>query len=133
MTIPNDGPTIDVAVTIDDAIPGQEPKPGQLQTRDRKYNYSFDPDRVHVTSANTKIVYSLNDSGKDKRFEMSDIFTTDARGQITGVKRTDKNNSIEMYHANTVKQLTVVLVVVKDRKNPQTIGLDPQVTNDPTP
>jgi hypothetical protein len=124
--VPSPNAIIDVSLTITDAPPGQG------QTSDRKYDYTFNPDRVHVTEGNTEIVYRLEGKHHD-RFEMSDIFTTDARSQFSGVEVIEGGNAIRVLHANTVKQLTVVLVVVKDREKQQSVGLDPQVTNDPTP
>lgn len=124
MTRPNT--IIDVSLTITDAPPGQG------QTSDRKYDYTFNPDRVHVTEGDTEIIYRLEGKHR-KRFEMSDLYTTDAHGQFVDVQVIEDGNAIRVLHTNTVKQLTVVLVIVNDREKQQNVACDPQVTNDPTP
>lgn len=120
---------IEVTLTIDETLPGFG------NDRGRKYNYVFNPERVHVTESDTRIVYRL--AGRDlKRFRMADIYTTDADNQFGKPDVIEGGAAIAITHANKVKRLTelLVMVTVNPQDNaPETIGLDPQVTNDPPP
>lgn len=120
---------IEVTLTIDETLPGFG------NDRARKYNYVFDPERVHVTERDTRIVYRLAHCDL-KRFRMADIYTTDAADQFGKPHVFDDGAAIAITHANKVKRLTQLLVVVSvaaDSDDPQRLGLDPQVTNDPPP
>ncbi|UPG85336.1 hypothetical protein L2Y94_18840 [Luteibacter aegosomatis] len=120
---------IEVTLTIDETLPGFG------NDRGRKYNYVFNPERVHVIERDTRIVYRL--SGCDlKRFRMTDIYTTDAENQFGKPEVIENGAAIAITHANKVKRLTELLVMVAvnaDGDEPDTLGLDPQVTNDPPP
>lgn len=103
--------------------------------RGRKYNYVFDPSRVHVTERDTRIVYRL--SGCDlKRLRMADIDTTDMENPFGKPHVIDDGAAVTITRANKVKRLTellVMLTVDPGSDEPATLGLDPQVTNDPPP
>ncbi|MDF3980461.1 hypothetical protein P3W24_00345 [Luteibacter sp. PPL201] len=122
---------IDVTLTIDETLPGFG------NDRQRKYNYVFNPDLVHVQHRDTRIVYRLARNDR-KRFRMSDIYTSDAADQFSAPEVIDDGDAIAITHKNKVKRLTQLLVMVKvddcsDTGGGDTLGLDPQVTNDPPP
>jgi hypothetical protein len=117
---------IDVALTV------KENPLGQGNTQGGSYDYKFDPDNVHVTEADTEIVYRLVEEDWE-RFAIEHIYTTDVIDQISKPTRSDDKTQISVVHKNTRRMLTVVSVRVSDRKKGCDLGCDPQVTNDPPP
>jgi hypothetical protein len=115
-----------VTLSIDDKPAGQGNAGGG------KYHYEFDPDVVHVTEHDTKIIYRLAEKDRS-RYEVADLYSTDMNKQLIRKEISRDGTELSVIHVNTVPQLTVVSVRVKDRSRPEHISCDPQVTNDPPP
>lgn len=118
--------TINVTLSVKDSLPGQG------NTGGGHYSYTFDPDRVHVTEKDTKIVYRLAD-GDSPRFRIVNLYTTDAKKQLKHMKILNDGAELAVIHRNKHKQLIVVLVAVHDTQHDRPLNCDPQVTNDPAP
>lgn len=103
---------------------------GKGNTRDGRYDYTFDPDVVHVTEQMTAITYQLEDTSG---YEMANLYSTDVQNQLSQPIFSHDGTKITVIHQNTTKQLTVVSVRVKDRTLGTAVSCDPQVTNDPPP
>jgi hypothetical protein len=110
----------------------EDAEQGKANSRCGHYYYKFDPDVVHVDESSTLIEYKLAEKD-EKRFEVVQLYVTDANAQIAEPKRSHDNTVISIVHKNTTRQLTVVTVRVRDRKHSRHVNCDPQVTNDPPP
>jgi hypothetical protein len=118
--------TIEVMLTIKDNLHGDG------NTGGGHYDYSFDPDLIHVAKRDTQIVYCLA-KGNWPRFRMANLYTTDARDQLTGKEICKDGLELKVVHKNTHQQLTFVSLLVHDTEQDRRVNCDPQVTNDPEP
>lgn len=118
--------TIDVTLTVKDS------QPGQGNTGDGHYSYTFEPDLIHVTEKNTEIVYRLAE-GDSPRFRIVNLYTTDTKEQLEHMEVRKDGAELAVTHRNTRQQLTVVSLLVRDTEHARHINCDPQVTNDPPP
>lgn len=117
------GPTINVNFTLTRVESGGNTGNGQ-------YFYSFGPDIVNVDTADTTINY-IFDADTPPQFRITDVFTTDARNQLTKIQIATDGRSVSILNANTVQQLTFLSFMTLDTSNNTKINCDPQMTNRP--
>jgi hypothetical protein len=117
---------IDVTLTVKDSLLGDG------NTGGGRYNYTFDPDLIHVTEHDTEIVYRLAKEDQS-RFRIVNLYSTDTRDQLDELEIREDGAELKIVHRNTYQQLTVVSLLVHDTKHDHPVNCDPQVTNDPPP
>jgi hypothetical protein len=97
-----------------------------------QYQYSCDPDAVHVEAADTVISYRMNPH-TTTNFVFTGLYSTDSMyyPQLSEAEIAADGRTMDVVHSNEVATLIDVALQIHDNDASMRLSCDPQITNNP--
>ncbi len=97
---------------------------------DGEYFYSYSPNTVIVNGKDEPLEFVFSDATSDE-FAMLEILTSDSFNQFEVTEKAPNGRSITAVDSNSHSQLTMLAIMVFDKKRKKQISCDPQILNVP--